>query len=363
MKRLLVTGGILAVLAVGGLAQFSGSWEGNLHVLPSLAFDYSTVELIYTVSGWEITSTSKFTDSAFDTQAFEAAGTLGDFAISTRANFDPTTPAYKDAQLTVVYTIFAVTFTGGVHHWVAPYIPEGTCEQTPSSYLEYTFQASAEPITIKTTFVDCCSGTSFHDLTFTITDISLCCDLSFSGELSFSKQNGFEYWKVTVKGLALCPDCVVFDLSVTFTTESKLISITPKLDLPVDPCFTLYADVDFDVDRYLLSGIEVQGFAIRCDLSDCSYFELKTSLTPGDLGFSGEEFEYFKLHVCGPACCGGEYTGEFSLFFATSGGPLGLSRINAQASLPLTEGFSITIKLDLPLGGDPQLDLGWTFSF
>jgi len=350
-------------LCIAGLAQFSGSWEGNIHVLPTVAFDYSTITIIYTISGWKLTSTSKFTDSAFSTQSFEAAGTLGSIAVTAKGNFDPTLPSYKDAQVTGILDFAGLTITAGVHHWAAPYIPTGACEQTVSSYLEYTLQVTHDPITVKASFIDCCTGTTFDELNVSVSEISLCCDLTVDGEFEFSKANGFESVVFSLKNLILCPSCIALDISVTFTTEEKSISLTPKLDLPVDTCFTLYGDVDFNLDQYLLDGITIQGFAIRCELTDCSYLEIKTSLAPGALGFEEEEFEYSKLHVCGPACCGGDYTGEFTLYFGQNAGPFGLTRVHVQVQFPLLEGFTMKIDLDLPIGGDPALDLGWTFSF
>jgi len=363
MRTWMMLVGALSMFFSLGLAQFSGSWEGNMHLLPSVAFDYSTVEIVYIVAGWKITSISKFTNSAFDTQSFEAAGTLGTIAVTAKGNFDPTVPAYKDAQATGVFSFADLLITTGVHHWAAPYIPAGVCEQTPSSYLEYSFQIAYDPFTVKATFVDCCTGTTFDELVVTVTELSPCCDLTVSGELTFSKANGFESLIVSMKDLVLCPSCIALDISITFTTDEKAVSITPKLDLPVDTCVTIYGDVDFDIDQYLLNGITIHGFAIRCELTDCSYVELKTSLSPGGLGFAEDEFEYFKLHVCGPACCGGDYIGEFTLYFGPDAGPFGLTRIHAQLEFPLHESFSTVIDLDLPIGGDPALDFGWTFSF
>ena len=100
MRTWMVLVGALRMLFSLGLAQFSGSWEGNMDLLPSVAFVYSLIEIVYTVAGWKVPSTSKFTNTAFETQSFEAAGALGAIAVTAKGNFDPTAPAYKDAQAT-----------------------------------------------------------------------------------------------------------------------------------------------------------------------------------------------------------------------------------------------------------------------
>ncbi|MCD5408078.1 hypothetical protein LR090_02360 [Candidatus Bipolaricaulota bacterium] len=55
--------------------------------------------------------------------------------------------------------------------------------------------------------------------------------------------------------------------------------------------------------------------------------------------------------------------GEFTLYFGPDAGPFGLTRIHAWLQFPLHEDFTTEIDLDLPIGGDPALDIGWTFSF
>jgi len=361
-KCLTVCAGVL-VFSLLGLAQFSGKWEANLHILPAPSFDYNTFTINYLVQGWQITSTSRITDTAFEKETLEIGGTLGSIYVTGLLEFDPTAPAYQHAKLLSVLTMGGVEFTLTVHNWAYPYLDPWPCTQTGSSYMQYILQVSVEPITVTAKFGDCCSGITFEDVTVSISDLSPCCDISVSGRLTFSKEAGFESMEFSATNLVLCPSCISFDLSVTFTTEGKAISFTPKLEQFADTCFTLYGDVDWNADLHLLQGIEIYGFQIHCDLTDCSYFETKTALAPGTLGFAEDEFEYFKLHVCGPSCCGSDYSAEFVIFFGSGGGPFGMTRVTAKVELPLLTSFTAKVSLEMPIGGDPALDLGWTFTF
>lgn len=354
--------GLLAV-AVGGWADFSGRWTGTLNVLPTLGLETSELELEYFVANWKFTSISGLTGSGFDSQILQAAGMWGVITTTAELEFDPTLPAYKHFRGTVSLPFGGVTFTGTIQHWVYPYYPSTACVQTGPAYLEYVWRVEFAPFTVTVEFADCCYGGYFKDLTVTFADISPCCDLSFSGTLTFSKAAGFEYLDIWLRGMSFCPGCVSLDFQVRFTPEGKEISVEPKLDFPVDTCFTLYGDIDFELDRRILEAIVIQGFKIHCELTECNYLELKTAFTPGTLNFSDDEFEYLKVHVCGPGCCGKDYAGDFTLYFSTSGGMFGLSRFTVALSLPLLASFTLEVEMDYPLGGQLSLDLGWDFSF
>jgi hypothetical protein len=354
---------VFLAVALGGWADFSGRWTGTLNVLPTLGLEESELQLEYYVANWRFTSISGLTASGFNSQILEAAGMWGIIATTARLEFDPTLPAYKHFLGTVSIPFGGVTFTGTIQHWVYPYYPSNACVQTGPAYLEYVWRVDFPPFAATVKFADCCYGGYFKDLTVTFSDISPCCDLYLSGTLTFSKAAGFEYLDLWLKDVAFCPGCISLDFNVHFAPEGKEISVEPDLDFPVDACFTLYGDIDFEVDRHILEAISIQGFKIRCELTECSYLESKTAFTPGTLGFSEDEFEYLRVHVCGPACCGQDYTGEFTVYFSTTGGFLGLSRFTFATSLPLLANFVLEVELDYPLGGTLTLDLGWDFSF
>jgi hypothetical protein len=64
---------------------------------------------------------------------------------------------------------------------------------------------------------------------------------------------------------------------------------------------------------------------------------------------------------CGPACCGGAYKLELTAFFRPEGGLFGFSRILASGSIPLLPGLTLEPKVEIPVGGDVKLSLGWNW--
>ena len=161
---------------------------------------------------------------------------------------------------------------------------------------------------------------------------------------------------------------ISFDIAVTFTTDAKTISLTPKLASIGEACFELYADLVSEggenADLYL-NAIRVDGWKIRCEIADCNYVEYVSFLSPdkaedyGYTDFEEGEFEYMKLGFCGPGCCGGEYTVDIAVYFGSGGTLFDITRIGAEMSIPLMSNFMLNVKF----ASDNNLDIGWTFTF
>ena len=355
--RIRVGAALLVLWVVAGTAQFSGTWDLSLTLLPTVAFQETRLELLYAFyETWELSLVAYWDDTPVETATLRLKGSSGSLYFSGEAQFDLLSPTYKSAQAIASWMWEGGSLSWAVGHWAPLYAPARPCLQTGASYLEYRLEVRSDRGSVLIRFEDCCSGITWRDLLITLQEIPLCCGLRGSGTVKFSKQAGFEELNFLMQDLALCPGCFVFDLQVSFTTSAKSISITPKLDFPENVCLTLYGEIEST--NATIQGIRVQGIELRCELTDCQEVELKTAFTPGGLGFSGEEFEYVRVATCLPGCCGGAGRLEITAFFATSG-QFGLSRIVIGTEIPLEEGFTVWFEGEFPQAGDPRLDLRW----
>ncbi|MFO8034064.1 MAG: hypothetical protein R6U88_02725 [Candidatus Bipolaricaulota bacterium] len=393
MKRALA---ICTAVMLFGVASFglsiSGSWEGEINLIGGTAptLTSTTLTLVYTVNGLDITSTSGFNGSGFTTQTFGLEGDLGLIALTGSMAFDPTVPAYKSMSLTASMDLLGAGITANVSHWDTYYMTTTPvlCDvQTPSQgqqfYMTYGLGLVIDPFGLDVTFEDCCDGIVFKDLVVTLSDVGLCCGITYDFELSFLK-SGFDYAKFTFNDLFTLMDFVTFDVSITYGVDYKTVSITPEFGPFATTCVEIYGDwiwnQDGVEDDLYIEGLVLHGFKIYCELDDCNYAEFVTFLSPSEapdaMGFTeitdGEsdvtvqEFEYFKLGFCGPGCCGGNWNADISVYFHDTAGVslFAISRLAANFSVPVMENLIITTTFSTDaINGTTTLDLGWTFTF
>jgi hypothetical protein len=364
MKRALAILAACSLFGFAGLAQFSGEWDTNIHVLPSLSLDYTKLTLNYDVAGWTFSGVATFSGSTFSDMDFSVSGTLGAITIEGSMAFDPTGPAYESSSVSASLDFAGVSFGLDISHTVQTSSYK-YCLTDSVAEMVYALSVAADPISADITFVDCCSGIYFHDLSVTLSGISLCCGVTYDATFVFTKAEGFD--SLTFEINDVFPICcgISFDIAVTFTTEGKTISLTPKLAGIGEACFELYADLEKSggsgEDLYL-NGIRVDGWKIYCELAECNYIEFVSFLSPdnADLyGYPEGTYEYVKLGFCGPGCCGGEYSVDIAVNFTKSTALFGIDSISANVSLPLMENFVLNISFS----SNNNLDIGWTFTF
>ena len=87
MKRALAILAACVLFGFTGLAQFSGSWDLTVDLLPSVGLE-SSFTLEYTVGSWVFSSLSNFDDTyGFTDVTFTASGALGAVTIESNAKF------------------------------------------------------------------------------------------------------------------------------------------------------------------------------------------------------------------------------------------------------------------------------------
>jgi len=354
MKRALAIAVALCTLGVAGFSQITGKWTGSVCLGGTFS---STLTLGYEVSGITLTSVSTFGTTGFTGQQFTMAGAFGPFSLSGKMDFDPVTPAYKQSDLSTGFDFGGIKLSLKVEHWAAAYVPAGLCTQTPTlGALRYTLAGTLAPITAKLTFLDCCTGTAFNDLTVTLTGLSLCCGVTYDAALYFTKA-GFGYVSFTAKNFAAICCGISFDLSVKFTVDAKTVVVTPKFAGFGEACFVVYGNVESSGGTgsdLFLNAIRIDGFKISCTIADCNYIEFVTFLSPDKAGlyldpnpFNTEdcgEFEYIGFGTCGSACCGGQYTVDMKIFFGTKGGLFDVTRMGGKLVLPVMGNLAVTLE-------------------
>ncbi len=382
MKRALAFAVVALFVGIAGLAQISGTWEGKVNLLPSPpGLDYTALTLKYTIAGFELTSYSKFTSDGFVEQKFEISGTVGPADISGVMGFDPSVPAYAYTDISSSLSFGGVDITSKVFHGIYPYGKsyfENTYDytwtdicsdaQTGSALMFYTLGISADPLSITAHFSDCCTGIEFYDLDISLSDISLCCGLTYDAEVYFTKADGFNYAKFTIDNLfSLCCG-ISFSASVKFGVDSKSVSISPSWE-GITGCVTVYGDLQWEEQSsgaMKLAGWDLEAWKIYCEFAECNKLTIVTALNPSwynehvENVFQDDEFEYIKIETCGAGCCGGNWSLSIQTFFQASGSLFGITRTDIDASVPVMSNLSISISLEVPAN---TLSIGWSFSF
>ncbi|MFN3346649.1 MAG: hypothetical protein ACK42E_02420, partial [Candidatus Bipolaricaulaceae bacterium] len=241
------------------------------------------------------------------------------------------------------------------------------CPPQTQSYTLITFFAKLLPLTLKINLADCCTGLSFSDALFALTDVPICCGLTYDAELRFTKV-GFDYFETALE-LSLCCG-ISIEVATRFTVDYKEIRVTPRWNGMGQACFVVYGDIVVGQEVLEIMGLDIYGYKLRCDFSPCSYVELMTAFNVTKLEdllnqniFEGEEFEYWKVAFCGPGCCGGMYTLGLAVFFQPEGSLFGLTRIKGDASVPVMANFDLLLSLSVSITGGTELAVGWSFRF
>ncbi len=392
---------VLCAVVWPAMGQLSGRWETRLSIVPTLALEKSVLEIAYQVAPeWKITSVSTFTAPGLTGQAFGILGQMGPLLVSGMIDFNPqqvdevivtypegcdpqtesvtlTAPAYKSAWFKTELTFAGLGIALELHHWAFPYTEDyfdipyywPCCPPQTQSYTLMLVTVLAGPVTLTTSFADCCAGITFDRFIFELKGASFCCGLKHNAVLEFNKL-GFTYITFSIE-IPLCCG-ISLEISIKFTVTSKTVSVKPKWVGLGQACFEVYGDVVWDEQNLQILGLAIYGYKLHCDFGPCTYVDFLTALDPQMVEqilekdiFEGSEFEYLKLGFCGPGCCGGTYTLSVAVFFQPSGTLFGLSRFLMDLSAPVMSNFSLLLSLGLSVsgGGPTTLGVGWVLTF
>lgn len=303
---------LLLSFSLWGQVTTSGEFVAEMNILPSVELKKASLSLSVSYASWVFTSVSEFGPAGFTNQQFSLSGSLGPFQISGGMAFNPTDdrtitvnfpehcdpqsasvtlepPAYKWSWLELSFTFAGFSLAGRMEHWAYPYIPEWAdefetytwpcCapEQTPSAYMFFLLSAKAAPFFLDMRFADCCTGITFSDLTLGFGDLSLCCGVTLDFYFYFTKA-GFQYALFELENIPFICCGFALDFAIKFTAESKEVSIKPKWVGVGNICIQVYGDVH--MEGASITGIEVYGYKIRCELAPCHSLEFMTVFSP-----------------------------------------------------------------------------------
>lgn len=338
----------------------SAKWKSNLHILPTFVVDNSKLDFVYTFGyrsdTWQLNTGLLFKDSGFTGLSLSGRGQIGPARISFGLSFDPSVARYRSAYLSAMAFIDGLGLSGRVQHSSGP-----TNLQSPR--MHYIGTLSADPLTLTVSFQDDSTGICFKDVVARLKGL-----WHGNATLLFTKY-GFEYVEYKARDLFSICCGISFDVSVKLTVDENEVSISPKWKDVGEGCIKVYGDV-LGADN-TVSGFELYGAKIRYSSDErClkakilyPYMEYVIALQPKKLawaGFKGDESEYIKLGFCGSGCCGAGYSVELTSYFQPSGTLFGLSRVLANAFVPITDNFVLNVALGVNIvSGEPTLDLGW----
>ena len=343
------------------------SWgsQGRLSILPAPALEFLRLEIRprfrFGFNPWDFRAVLAFAGNAWNDAQFHFTGTWEKIRFGSGLFFTPSGPSYRSGYAMLSMPLGDLNFGLRVTHYPSYGTPPG-----PALLPYLTLSLPGQNLTLR---FEEKGALTLKDVTFSFYNLTLCCDLTFGGTTVWTKE-GFSYARFSITNIPLGCCGLSADLGVTFKTEGKEVEFQPRWKAPCEACLTVFGDVLWDNETGSLQGLALYGYRIRCCFgpSCCppgpgGSVEFLTAFEPGRVpgGFQGEEFEYLKLVFCGPACCGGTYKLELTAFFQPEGGLFGLSRFLVSGIIPLLSGLTLEPKVEIPVGGDVSLSLGWTW--
>jgi hypothetical protein len=387
MKRALALLAVFGVLAFGAapFPGFSGKWDTTVCILPSTSLT-SALTLTTNVAGFDVSGYFRFTALGIDRVSFSTSGALGPFSLKSGMYFNPSVPEYMGSYLSTSLDFAGLGIGFDVYHWDTDYNDcffAGTCWPflkwldgdnpctAPGGFgMAYVLSTKVDPLAVKVIFADCCTGIEFYKSIITLKGLGICCGVSLDAELSFLKEKGFDYLKLSGIEIPLCCG-VSLTATITFTVDAKSLETGLKFAGLGDACFTVYGDAIKSGNAW--TGIDIYGWKIKCALGDCNYVEFLTALNPsaiedilGDIFYDPcGEYEYVKMGFCGAGCCGGKYTVDLSIYFGSNGGIFDITRLVYSVKIPIMSNFTLNISGTARAATcvSNSFCLGWTFTF
>jgi hypothetical protein len=390
MKRALALLVVFGVLAFGApsFPGFSGRWDMSVRLLPAPITLTSALTLTTNVAGFNVSGYFRFTAAGIDRVSFTTSGALGPFSLRSGMYFNPGVPEYMGSFLSTSLDFAGLGIGFDVYHWDTDYNAnffaggpwpslrwldgDNPCTAPGGFGMAYVLSTKVDPLAVKLIFADCCEGTEFYRAIITLKGLGICCGISVDAEVSFVKEGGFDYLKLSGIEIPLCCG-VSLTATVTFTVDAKTVETGLKFAGIGDACFTVYGDAIPTATGFGWAGIEIYGWRIRCTLGDCNYVEFLTALDVdaiegilGDIFLAAcEEFQYIQMGFCGPGCCGGRYTVDLSIYFGANGGIFDITRLVYSVRIPIMTNFTLTFSGTAAASAcaTNSFSFGWTFTF
>lgn len=182
-------------------------------------------------------------------------------------------------------------------------------------------------------------------------------------ELLFAA-DGFAELLLSCGGIAGLPIGVQFATILVFKPDAKTLDLSPSFSIEGSECFDLYAGLSWDATTHTISGVEIYGFGLRCELGTVHVRGL-WSLDPST--FALVKTPYWALLGLVwdlPGCCGDAGEGSVAVFFDTASCTLfDVGEIEGEIVLPISDAATLAIGAALPVSGNAVFSVSWNVAF
>lgn len=174
---------------------------------------------------------------------------------------------------------------------------------------------------------------------------------------------GFDELSFAVTGLDLGLTCITFDANVAFSLVEKSVTLTPKLNLGTDTCFTVYASlVAGPAGAWEITGLTIYGVGVKHEWNGVSFESL--SYFDGIHRVKDTYWEKFVIKSTGDACCGGKLAFEVATYFQETHTTLfDWAETDFELSIDITSAFTASTKIVFDTTGLTDMVLGVKYSW
>ncbi|MFN3346760.1 MAG: DUF11 domain-containing protein, partial [Candidatus Bipolaricaulaceae bacterium] len=349
------------------LAGIGGTSQGKISLLPAISLESWRIEvrprLQFGFNRWDMRTLLAFVGEEWREAQVHITGAWDKVRFGGGLLFNPGGPSYRSAYAMLSFPWDDLRLGLRITHY-----PRYGTPPAPALLYHLTLSLPNQGLTVR---FEEKGALTLKDVTFSLLGLEICCELTAQGSLVWTKE-GLSHLRLSVINIPL--GCCGFDADIhlTFDVAGKTVEFAPRWSPYCDACLTIYGDVLWDSEQRAFRGLALYGYKIRCCFgpSCCppgpgGSLELMTAFDPSRVpgGFREGEFEYVKVGFCGPACCGGTYRLDLTIYFGSPAGLFGLSRLLVQAAFPLGFGLSIEPKVELPVSGNPSLSVSWNWRF
>lgn len=347
----------LRVLGPAWLSALALRWEGSLTFSgPTFSLD-SYSFLFGTYARFEY----------LDAQALATWGLAGftSFQMVAKVELEGTWPAswklpitstliFNPAALSLAsWTVDARTMLLGWN--LSYYFYYSGSDPDTSSYATITVQGTIDQLSLTSRTKFATLTPTFAEQVLTLRGPWLCENCPIKWEMEYvHKKTGFDRLSFTVREVPIpCPGCgplsTYLDVKITFTTTEKSVAPTLRLVAGLVACVRPLVSLLTPDTGLGISGFEIYGMEIRCDLPNGYKGRFATSFNPQkDSAVTGYTQFFEVIQWEGPVvpCCGSPGWWQVLLFFSRdSGGPFGLAMADINLYFPISREVLVNVRL------------------
>ncbi|HPD06347.1 MAG TPA: hypothetical protein PLC08_00475 [Candidatus Bipolaricaulis sp.] len=282
--------------------------------------------------------------------------------VTSTLEFVPTVPGLKHWTLNASTTLLGATWSSTFYFSGTD--PESGTNPELDSYTTFQVQGTVGPFSFDSRVKFLTLTPTFGEYRLLVKGPWICTGCPTKWEAEYlQKKSGFDYLSFLVKDVEIpCPGCgtiqTFFDIKATFTVAEKTIEPTLRVSSGFVACVRPLVALATPATG-LLSGFDLYGIEIKCELASGYTLRLATAFDPRwDSSVTGyaQFFELWQLEGPVVPCCGNPGRFQLSAYFGRESGSLfGLGMGNIILYFPVSR--EVLVNVGLKLGevdpGDP----------